>query len=412
MIEVYSLDFDGCLANYLYLSEKNKDILAANQFLLKVMASSSNKKIVFVGSNRQGLSDDYVNSFADERGSCYPAIQLISEVIGASLDYLLLADIFNDLPSGSSFLQALEYIALNNRDYTERVKEKELPNWIHDESKLSLIYAQMHKTALENPKEQIQFNFIDDREDLLNDLHAYFTKYPESIPKNVTLNLKRYVGPIDKSGVAVTQEIIDYTPIQGKGTKPDSDYRHTVKMMAAVTIEKKFADETYVFGSRSKGPISTYEQAKENNFDVSASKFIRYYEPGMRPVNLPEKTKRYSADKKAKSIAKLPAFRFSLPNPSLSSSSPASSISNSNPDYEDESINNTPSSSSSGPILVQTKYNFFPAQYPKPDVYLNLKDIIIGDHRRRYSQANLDKPSDSVATLEDDDVLFIDTMSN
>ncbi len=36
-------------------------------------------------------------------------------------------------------------------------------DWLFDETKATIIYAQMHKIANENPNEEIVFDFYDDR---------------------------------------------------------------------------------------------------------------------------------------------------------------------------------------------------------------------------------------------------------
>ncbi|MBL7481111.1 hypothetical protein [Legionella bononiensis] len=295
--EIYSFDFDGCLANLLYLSSKKKDIIRANQVLLAQIKSSPNPKIILVGSNRQGLMDDFTNAADNERGSCFPAIKLISQELNSheaptTLDELLLSDIYNDMPDGASFKEAMKYINKNNKDYkVGKIKKPEqFPNWIHDESKLTVIYAQMHKMAKEHPYDDLQFNFIDDREDILNHLHDYFLKYPELIPHNVTLNLKRYMGPIDKFENPIDPLVTEYAPIKGTRPEADHDYRQTVKMMAAVTIEQMNAHDYYLCATKAKSPIQSYEEAKKYNYNISVIKAVGYYKPGMMPINPPELT--------------------------------------------------------------------------------------------------------------------------
>ncbi|KTD59907.1 hypothetical protein [Legionella shakespearei] len=292
--DVYSFDFDGCLAHVGFLSAQQKDILAANRDLLESLKASPNPKIAFVGSNRQSAPDDSTNSHADERGSCFPAISAISQELNAVLDGFLLSDLYNDLPDGTSFRMALEHIAPNKKDYnpTDIKLVKGLPNWIHDESKLTLLYAQIHKIASEHPNDTINFNFFDDREDLLDNLHAYFSKYPELIPGNVTLKLKQYRGPVDKFDKPIEPQVKEYPSIQGSRTTYDADYRQTVKDMAAVTIEEMTRQGIDITTSKSSRPITSFAEAKQNQFDMSPIKCIRYYQPGMTlvpKIQAPEK---------------------------------------------------------------------------------------------------------------------------
>jgi hypothetical protein len=310
--EIYSFDFDGALANLQYLASKEKDIISANIDLLNqikasihndsALSSSSSsssssspskksKLIVFVGSNRQGLIDDFGNSTADERGSCYPAIKQISEYLDAKLDYMLLGDLFNNLPDGTCFKKALKLIdKRNNRVYTlPKLPEGVFfPDWLHDDSKLCVIYAQMHKMSLEHPYDTLNYNFLDDRDDLLQNLHEYFLKYPEMIPHNVTLKLKKYTGPIDIDGNKIDPLITEFAPIKGARPYADGDYRQTVKTMAAVTIEQMTEQNYDLLATNARHPITTYAEAQNVQFNMTAIKCVQYYKPGMLPASPPE----------------------------------------------------------------------------------------------------------------------------
>jgi hypothetical protein len=288
--DVYSFDFDGSLAHIGFLSAKQKNILAVNREFLESLKASTNPKIAFVGSNRQSVPDDFSNSHADERGSCFPAIAAVSKELDAVLDELLLSDIYNDLPDGTSFKWAMDHTNANNKDYnlTDLTLIKGSPNWIHDESKLTLIYAQIHKVASEHPNDTIHFNFFDDREDLLDNLHTYFSKYPELIPSNVTLKLKQYRGPVDSFDKPIEPLVRDYPFIQGSRISCDANYRQTVKDMAAVTIEEMTRQHIDISSTKSSRPITSFAEAQRNQFDISAVKCIRYYKPGMTPTQLPK----------------------------------------------------------------------------------------------------------------------------
>lgn len=337
--DVYSLDYDGCLAHLGFLSAKQKNILAANKDFINLLKVSPNPKIAYVGSNRQSALDDLANSHADERGSCYPAIHAMSKELNAVLDPFLLSDLYNDLPDGTSFKMALEQIASNQKDYHPAGIKliNDFPNWIHDESKLTLLYAQIHKVASEHPKDMINFHFFDDREDLLDNLHAYFSKYPESIPANVTLKLNQYRGPVDKFDKPIEPLIREYAPIQGTRTTFDANYRQTVKDMAAVTIEEMTRQGIDITSTRTTRPITSFAEAKQSQFDMSAIKCIRYYKPGMTPMQIPKikppesTTSPVMKPKKSKGFFS-PRKQDSNSNLSASPSSSRSSSTSSDPD--------------------------------------------------------------------------------
>jgi hypothetical protein len=219
-IRVLSFDFDGCLFNLNYINSYNKDVIKSNQaFLDKIKAQNAAYKKVytFVGSNRQSYLIDIYNSYGG-KGSCFPSVGIINKYLGGILDTFLLADIYGDLPDGTSFKNAI------NKDY-----KGEHSQWLFDETKASIMYAQIHKVANENLNEEIVLDFYDDRgngartrRDILEQLKEFYTKYPELIPNNVTLRLHHYTG----GAVTLMAEI--------KGTGfIDSNYKQTVKDMAA-----------------------------------------------------------------------------------------------------------------------------------------------------------------------------------
>ena len=282
--EVYSFDFDGCLANLVYLASEKKNIIAANRELLNRIKLSPNPKIVFVGSNRQAIPDDFSNSTANGRGSCYPATKLISNELEATLDKFLLGDIYNDLSDGTTFCKAFKYLDKHHQYKPAHYKKVQtLHNWVHDDSKLTLLYAQIHKVVLEHPFDEIQFNFFDDREDILTGLHTYFLKYPDLIPLNVTLNLKRYMGPVDRNEALIDPQVVEYESIRGSGKQIDINYRETIKTIAAVSIEQMSAKGLDITSYSSTRPIINYFEAQQVNFDCAAINSIQYYEPGMIP---------------------------------------------------------------------------------------------------------------------------------
>lgn len=284
-IEVYSFDFDGCLFNYEFLSKK-KDFFDANSGLFKKINQSLSDKIFIVGSNRQGLSDDRVNAHADERGSCFPVIQKMSHYLGARLDKFLMTDLYNDLKSGASFDEALKFLDPDTNQYHHDQVKANGPfnNWVHDKSKLTLLYAQIHKMALDNPGQFIEFNFLDDREDILEPLHNYFKNNAEIIPNNVRLNIKCYKGAIDKSGQEFNPLVKEYEPIIGLRPQPDKNYNHTVKYMAEVSIEVMALSKIDLISNKTTSPIQTYKQAEDIKFDMAEIDCIKHYKPELVPA--------------------------------------------------------------------------------------------------------------------------------
>ena len=234
-VRISSFDFDGCLFNPAYckesLSAENRDVIQHNTRLFEMiraenhalMAESPDFKMTcFIGSNRQSKRIDTENAvYVDyglfiEKGSCFNAIQRVSDYLHASLDPTLLADIFGNLPAGESYRRAM------TTDYRGDHAET-----YFDETKLTLVYAQIHKAAMDNPGADIIYDFYDDREDILRILHRFFKKFPELLPSNVNMRLHRYDGALPQM----------FGLVQGKGVAAggvpfiDRNYRDTVQHM-------------------------------------------------------------------------------------------------------------------------------------------------------------------------------------
>ena len=213
-IRVLSFDFDGCLFNINYIMARdNKDVIKYNEVLLKTISNDHHlysKTITLVGSNRQSKTIDLCNS--PHKGSCFPAIKTISTHLKAELDSFLLADIHGDLPDGTSFDRAIDQTYMGPHT-----------DWWFDEHKVTILYAQMHRIATANPGEEIEFDFYDDRSDILLTLAEFYKAHPSLIPANVTLCLHQYAGQ-------APQHIHS---IQGTGMI-DGNYKETVKEMWAI----------------------------------------------------------------------------------------------------------------------------------------------------------------------------------
>lgn len=220
-IRVISLDYDGCLHRSF-----DSDVIAENQKLLCYLKSESkryDKTIAFLGSNRQSKKVDKSNSMQN-KSSCFIPFLMVVKHLDVDIDLLLMADIYGNLPEGTSFFRAID-----------RKYRGSHADWIFDETKLTLLYAQIHKTAKQYSSETIEYHFFDDRSilnngfsnDILDHLHGFFSKYPDVLPKNVTLCLHHYQG----------ERIVSYSKIQGIGMI-DKDYAQTVKEMAYLVTKK------------------------------------------------------------------------------------------------------------------------------------------------------------------------------
>lgn len=215
-IRILSFDFDGCLFNMDYII-KGKDIIKSNaEFLDNIHQENKafDQVITFIGSNRQSKETDDQNASIGDKGSCFPAIQIINDHLNTTLDTLLLADIYGDLPAGTSFARAMD------KEYLDKHSE-----WVFDNDKVTILYAQMHKIANQFPGEKLVLDFYDDKNTIHDQLIYFFKSYTHLIPDNLSLRLTHYAG----------EKVTPRAEIQGTGMI-DVNYICTVKEMAELAI--------------------------------------------------------------------------------------------------------------------------------------------------------------------------------
>lgn len=252
---VLSFDLDNCLFHEKYSSALSRDILEVvnkNKALLdSILMDRMNfqELIVLVGSARQSAFVDRLNSKTNQTESGFAAIQKISDYIDATLNTFLLADVYGDVPDGTAFRHALD------SSYCEKHHD-----WIFDETKITIVYAQTHKIATMYPDDVIIFDFYDDRGigswgdiDILEHLEHYFGTYSTMLPSNVSLRLNHYEG----------KEVTSFKLIQGAG-RIDLNYRQTIKKMMML------AEKTSPLSSNSKFFKNSVIHVKpESLFDLS-----------------------------------------------------------------------------------------------------------------------------------------------
>lgn len=217
-IRVLSFDYDGSLFHSDFIKSENV-IINNKEFLdgIKRDNTDIDRIILLSGSNRQSFLIEFFNMKGIPELSSFSAAKEIEHYLApATLDTFLLADIYGDLEDGASYARAMD------KEY-----KGEHSDWLFDDTKVTVLYAQMHKIAMENPYEDIVFDFYDDRQDILNELAHFFAKYVELVPGNITLRLNKYAG----------KEVTPIKNIEGQGFV-DTNFKQTVKDMTSLTIEK------------------------------------------------------------------------------------------------------------------------------------------------------------------------------
>jgi hypothetical protein len=73
-----------------------------------------------------------------------------------------------------------------------------------DRSKVTVVYAQMHRHASENPDDEVIFDFYDDQDKILDAVLHFYGTHTDLMPRNLTLRLYKYDG----TGTPSFQKII------------------------------------------------------------------------------------------------------------------------------------------------------------------------------------------------------------
>lgn len=197
-INVISLDFDGCIFNRNYVYSEFPDrLIRHNQDFLdalseRIAAENFQKVWLMVGSNRQDVYTDLWNAARVNKGSCAPALQQLLAAfksqpelknIDIDIDRFLMGDLYGGHKPGTTF----DLLLGGN------TKLEGFP-WLFDNSKFTLLYAQMHKLALENSDADIVFDFYDDNPLILQALFDFLEANKDFVPENLQLRLHQYDG--------------------------------------------------------------------------------------------------------------------------------------------------------------------------------------------------------------------------
>ncbi|QMT60950.1 hypothetical protein [Legionella sp. PC997] len=232
-IRYLSFDFDGCLFNSNYVKADHGGftkhlgdaVLIHNRAFLdqiKLENADFDEVYALIGSNRQSYELDYANmgSRTTFKGSCVPAIKTICEDLDVKFNPFLIADVTANLPHGTSYNLIMQEIKDNS--YFEDPKQSHATCDM-DDTKRSLLFAQVQNAAAKHPQEEIIFDFFDDRDDILYGLSDLFKNHPHLLPKNVTLRLNKYTGA----------DVNLLTSLKGTGELYSDYCEHVINMLEA-----------------------------------------------------------------------------------------------------------------------------------------------------------------------------------
>lgn len=237
---VISIDYDGCIScgkfhyplnaswlpneedcNYLYFIDILIDYIHENR---------PDVVEIIVGSNRQSAFLELTNTRKATNGLAGKTIEFVTNAIADVLAQENIEVKFN--PFLMSDISALKYSGYSKTQFDELLSaiisvddlhvldDLTQPNCPYDESKITLLYAQMQQIASCYRDAKIDFHFIDDRLDLLDSLHDFFSKAPHTIPPNVVLQFALHIedklgeedDPEELLKLCDPQPILSYSP--------------------------------------------------------------------------------------------------------------------------------------------------------------------------------------------------------
>ena len=249
-INVLSFDFDGCIFNRSYRKspKKYRDLIEANQSFIKTVSKQIHQRnfsrVIFrVGSNRQSRDTDMENSLFNKTHSCFIALKQLSskfkkQDVQCEVDGYLLADSYGNQLEGKNFenyvlvykqakLEPTELAIFKAYELMNEIAKKKgyfFSNFVFDETKLNILYAQMHRAASQNLHSNIIYDFYDDQNEILVTLQSFFKENSDLIPRNLRLGLHQYAG----------ETITLLADIQGSGPI-DYNYAYNIKKMVVDT---------------------------------------------------------------------------------------------------------------------------------------------------------------------------------
>ncbi len=175
---VISLDYDGCgdiLFNNIFLEFKSETEKAAikniRQKLLAYLTEitkDADQVVLFVGSNRQDFSHNMLCANDFKNGSCFKNYEDLCKKNKWIFNKLLLADIQNGKPAGTSMTNARIHCYVGH-------------------SKIDIIKGQFENLKNNYPDDNVSFYFFDDdsKDFILPNLATYFKNPDNHIPDNV-----------------------------------------------------------------------------------------------------------------------------------------------------------------------------------------------------------------------------------
>lgn len=248
---VISLDFDGCsdrafsqeaILNHIVESSKHIEDLTRIVLMIGSLRQSLFLDILNARNNSQYPNFISCTSLYEEflprvRESVVPSIEII-------FDTYLQCDSFNQLEPGTTFevmrktFKEIDHLHINNYEheheyFTEYVtttnKSNDTINLLKarhmaDCSKISIIYAQLHRMASLYPEDDIVMHFYDDKTTILGNLHHFYKNNSQWISEQLCLSFYHQIANPEHSPTLIAE------PLKGKGPTNQNYDTHLLQL--------------------------------------------------------------------------------------------------------------------------------------------------------------------------------------
>lgn len=284
-IRVDSYDFDGCTGSHKALPPKG--IAELNLALIKEKLSQADQyssRFVVTGSNRQSYKIESNNAF--NSGASIPVIRELAERTKSTFIPLTLADVCNRRMLGHylstydkamtaydiDFDKSTNGFTMQTVNHCSGIELFEFDSFDFCDKKINLLFLQLQYFANHYPG-KIEFNFYDDRGDIISALNKFFCANPSFLPKGVNLNLINYInnGKTHKKEHTLTGQAdvdVDYekttrimgemAKAQGQVKKYDLSFITAEKIALYRANPKTIAPQKRALSKVSGGPSSFF----------------------------------------------------------------------------------------------------------------------------------------------------------
>jgi hypothetical protein len=185
------IDYDGCLFHNINTIARDIESM--------YKSGSFEELIIFIASNRQSILIDMQNWIRNKNGSVFKSLDILNfKLLEKGLPCTLYKKITQDdldmVPPGTNFDKALERLKLltesqnipGNNEYSDQYAGLPLHIGSFKDEKSDLISQRMQELSKLKPEGDITLHFIDDREDLLQEVFRNAI-----VPQNITLHCTR-----------------------------------------------------------------------------------------------------------------------------------------------------------------------------------------------------------------------------